>query len=75
VMAMTMMWLCRIHGRLGLAVLFFSLVQGMAGTLKLFVLQKTNQVPHHQPHSALGLGPDRDCKVGNQQCATTRSVS
>jgi hypothetical protein len=33
-----------VHGRLGLAVLFFSLVQGIAGTLKLFILFKTNQV-------------------------------
>ncbi len=64
-MAMTMMWLCRIHGRLGLAVLFFSLVQGTAGTLKLFVLHKTNQVPHHQPGPHCGSDPERECeKVG-----------
>jgi hypothetical protein len=35
---------CRVHGRLGLAVMFFSLIQGVAGTLKLFVLFKNNQV-------------------------------
>jgi hypothetical protein len=29
---------------LGLAVIFFSLIQGVAGTLKLFVLVKNNQV-------------------------------
>jgi len=32
-----------VHGRLGLAVIFFSLIQGVAGTLKLFVLFKNNQ--------------------------------
>lgn len=31
------------HGRLGLGVLFFSLLQGVAGTLKLFVLFKNNK--------------------------------
>jgi hypothetical protein len=75
-MSVTMMWLCRIHGRLGLAVLFFSLVQGMAGTLKLFVLHKTNQVPHHQPGPHCGSAQNENAgKLENQQCATTRSVS
>lgn len=36
----------RVHSRVGLGVLVFSLLQGTAGTLKLFVLYKTKQAPH-----------------------------
>jgi hypothetical protein len=39
----------RLHSRLGLGVLFFSFIQGVAGTLKLFVLFATNKVTLPRP--------------------------